>query len=82
MIFDDDRDRMKFENYFTKVDKREIETKLKNDAIMQHIMSKEEQLYNGKPSCGAFQIKTCYEVFKEWKVNEEHKYLNAICGYM
>jgi len=74
MIFDDDRDRMKFENYFTKVDKLEIETKLKNDVIMQHIMSKEEQVYNGKPSCGTLQIKTCYEVFKEWEVNVEHKY--------
>lgn len=66
MIFESDSDRMDFENFFKISDKDEIEAKLKNDAIMQHIMAEEERVYEGKPCCGALQVKVCYEIYQKW----------------
>ena len=68
MIFEHDRERKSFEEWFLSVDrelKQNIRSKIEEDAIMQHIAGKEER--DGKPELGVKDVALAFALYKRWR---------------
>ena len=68
MIFEHDRERKSFEEWFLSVDrelKQNIRSKIEEDAIMQHIAGKEERA--GKPELGVKDVALAFALYKRWR---------------
>ena len=68
MIFEHDRERKSFEEWFLSVDrelKQNIRSKIEEDAIMQHIVGKEER--DGKPELGVKDVALAFALYKRWR---------------
>ena len=68
MIFEHDRERKSFEEWFLGVDrelKKNIQLKIEDDAIMQHIAGKEER--DGKPELGVKDVALAFALYKRWR---------------
>lgn len=68
MIFEHDGERKSFEEWFLSVDrelKQNIRSKIEEDAIMQHIVGKEER--DGKPELGVKDVALAFALYKRWR---------------
>lgn len=68
MIFDDDNERSSFEEWFMNIDKKFLEKmreKIKQNAIMQHIIAKEKE--RGKPKVGVTDVALSFGLYKIWR---------------
>ena len=68
MIFEHERERKGFEEWFLSVEgelKQSIRLKIEEDAIMQHIAGKEER--DGKPELGVKDVALAFALYKRWR---------------
>ena len=68
MIFEHEEERKNFEEWFLSVEgelKQSIRLKIEEDAIMQHIVRKEEQ--DGKPELGVKDVALAFALYKRWR---------------
>lgn len=68
LIFENEQERYVFEEWFLSVDKdlvEEINKKIDEDAIMQHIMEKEKR--DGIPELGVKAVACSYALYQRWK---------------
>lgn len=68
MIFEHERERKRFEEWFLNVDdelRKDIMLKIEEDAIIQHIVGKEER--DGKPELGVKDVALAFALYKRWR---------------
>ena len=68
MIFEHERERKDFEEWFLGADrelKQNILLKIEQDAIMQHIVGKEDR--DGKPELGVKDVALAFALYKRWR---------------
>lgn len=68
MIFDNESERDKFEQWFLDLNKEYVESKrmiIKESAIMQHILAKEAKA--GKPEAGVIDIAISFDLYRIWR---------------